>query len=76
MRAQNSPTRAAETPDRLVREPERRRITGTSRTTWWRYERAGFVPRRRRIGPHGAIVGWSLRELMDWLAAQATPENN
>ena len=51
--------------NRLVREPERRAITGLSRTHWWRLEGQGVVPRRRQIGMNS--VGWSLRELLEWI---------
>ena len=51
--------------DRFVREPERELITGLSRTTWWRMERYGKAPKRRRISANG--VGWLLSELIDWM---------
>ena len=51
--------------DRLVRESERRRLTGISRTQWWRLERQGAVPRRRQLGANS--VGWSLQELLGWV---------
>jgi prophage regulatory protein len=48
--------------DRIVREPERARITGISRTAWWEGERGGRYPRRRKIGR--AAVGWLESELL------------
>jgi predicted DNA-binding transcriptional regulator AlpA len=51
--------------DRIVREPERRQITGTSRTTWWRLERRGDAPRRVKIGD--SSVGWRWSEIMVWV---------
>ena len=50
--------------DRLVREPERRELTGVSEATWRRYEKAGTAPRRRQIGPNA--VGWRLSEITRW----------
>ena len=54
--------------DRLVREQERRRITGVSRSTAWRLERRGEFPRRRAITAHS--VGWSAVELHQWVKAR------
>jgi predicted DNA-binding transcriptional regulator AlpA len=50
---------------RFVREAEREQITGLSRTTWWRMERCGKAPKRRRISANG--VGWLLSELTEWM---------
>ena len=50
--------------DRMVREAERESITGLSRTTWWRMERYGVAPKRRRLGKNS--VGWLLSELTEW----------
>jgi len=55
--------------DEFIREPECRRITGLSRTTRWRLERAGQFPQRRPISP--GCVGWLLSEIDDWIAARA-----
>lgn len=52
--------------DRLVREPERRRRTGLSRTQWWRLEAVDQVPRRRQISANS--VGWLESELTDWIS--------
>jgi len=53
------------TPDRIIRERERREITGVSKTTWWRWEAEGQVPRRRTLGPNS--MGWRLSEILEWL---------
>mgnify|MGYP002631279954 FL=1 len=53
--------------DRLIREEECEKITGLSRTTRWRYEKAGTFPKRRRVGP--SIIGWRLSEINEWLNA-------
>jgi predicted DNA-binding transcriptional regulator AlpA len=56
------------TSDRFLREPERQRITGLSRMTWWRMEREGRVPKRRKISDNG--VGWLASEIAAWVAAR------
>ncbi|MEP7152316.1 MAG: AlpA family phage regulatory protein [Nitrospira sp.] len=53
----------------VLREKERHRITGLSRTQWWRLERAGQVPRRIPLGENS--VGWLKGELESWIAARA-----
>ena len=53
--------------DRFIREPEVARITGLSRTTRWRLERAGKFPRRRRISANA--VGWLASEIRAWMEA-------
>lgn len=50
--------------ERFVKENERERITSISRTTWWRLEKSGQVPQRRRIG--GSTV-WLLSDLLAWM---------
>ncbi len=56
-------------PDRFIREPECRRLTGLSRTTRWRLERVGQFPRRRNISPNA--VGWLASEIQSWIYARA-----
>ena len=51
--------------DRLVREPERRKITGYGPTQWRVLERKDKAPRRRQIGPRA--VAWRLSELIEWV---------
>lgn len=59
-------------PDRMVSEPERRLITGVSRMSWWRYERAGTAPRRVQLGPNR--VAWRLSELLNWIDTRPAAE--
>jgi predicted DNA-binding transcriptional regulator AlpA len=54
--------------DRIVREPERREVTGIGRTKWWGLEREGRVPKRRLLAGHR--VGWLESELVEWMHAQ------
>ena len=57
--------------DRFLREPECKRITGLSRTTRWRLERAGQFPKRRQISAN--VVAWLESEIDEWLRARADP---
>lgn len=50
--------------DRLIDEKERRRLTGVSKTTWWRRERQGLVPRKIR-GMGRAL--WRLSDIQSWI---------
>ena len=54
--------------DEIVREPERQRITGLSRTTWWRHEKQGRAPRRVALSDNA--VGWLRSELDEWLQSR------
>ncbi|MBP0923851.1 MULTISPECIES: helix-turn-helix transcriptional regulator [Gammaproteobacteria] len=51
--------------ERLVREPDRKMITGVSRTQWWMMERQGLVPQRVRLSAH--CVAWRLSDLLWWI---------
>jgi prophage regulatory protein len=55
--------------DRVVRERERRDLTGISRSRWFELERIGQVPRRRQLAPGGA-VGWLESELNNWISTR------
>lgn len=55
--------------ERLVSEPERRRITGISRTTWWRMEREGLTPPNRIKRGKSA---WLLSDLLAWITTPAS----
>ncbi len=51
--------------DRFIRESERARITGVPRTTWWRAECRGEVPKSYPLA--GSTKGWSLAEILEWM---------
>lgn len=51
--------------DRFIREPERRKITGLSRTSWWRAEKEGSAPRAYQLSKN--TKAWKLSELMEWV---------
>jgi prophage regulatory protein len=59
----------ADITDRFIREPECHQITGLSRSTRWRLERAGEFPRRRRIS--AGCTGWLASEMAGWVADRA-----
>ncbi len=54
---------------RFLREKECERLTGLSRSTRRRLERAGAFPRRRKL-PANA-VGWPEDEVRAWLRERA-----
>jgi prophage regulatory protein len=58
------------TPDRIIREAERKTITSVSRTTAWYLERKGLFPKRRQLHPRSTAVCWLLSELNEWVAAR------
>ena len=60
-----------QTEDRFMREPEVRRITGLSRTTRWRLERARKFPRRRQISTNA--VAWLASEIHAWMVERSAP---
>lgn len=51
--------------ERLVRERDRRAITGVSRTQWWALERDQVAPKRVRLG--ASAVAWRLSDLLAWI---------
>jgi prophage regulatory protein len=54
--------------DRILRERDVRTMTGLSRSTRWRLERAGMFPRKRRLSP--GAVGWLESEVVAWLGSR------
>ena len=54
--------------ERLVREPDRRAITGVSRTQWWSLERKKIAPARLKLGCNS--VAWRLSDLLAWIEQQ------
>lgn len=68
MTAQRSPL-VAEPPDRLLPWPKVRDLTGISRTTAWRLQKAGDFPLPVVISP--GRVGWRERELETWKASRS-----
>jgi prophage regulatory protein len=58
--------------EQLLRIDRVAALTGLSRTTIDRLERAGRFPRRRRIATRE--VAWTVSEIEDWLANQSVVE--
>lgn len=52
----------------VLRTTDVTRLTGLSRTTIWREERAGHFPPRIRLGANS--VGWLEDEVLGWIAAR------
>jgi len=53
----------------IIREPERKRLTGISRVTQWRLERKGLAPKRVSIGDNS--IGWLKSEIQEWIRRKA-----
>lgn len=51
--------------ERLVREDERRKMTGLSRSTVWRLEREGTFPKRKQTGKNSCA--WLMSDLLLWM---------
>ena len=58
--------------ERLVREPERARITGVSRAHWANMEAQGQAPKRILIGVR--TIAWRLSDLLKWVERAAVPD--
>ena len=57
--------------DRFMREPEVEHVTGLSRTTRWRLERAGKFPRKRQISEN--VRANLASEIKAWVAEKSAP---
>jgi predicted DNA-binding transcriptional regulator AlpA len=55
-------------PDRFVREPERRQITGVPCSTWRELQANGLAPKPYRLTAN--TVAWSFNELTEWVEAR------
>ena len=51
--------------ERLIRFPKVREMTGLSRTTVWRMEKAGRFPKSRAISSRMTV--WLESEVQDWI---------
>jgi prophage regulatory protein len=56
-------------PDRVVRERERRQITGLSTSSWYALQARGLAPRPIELSQKSR--GWRLSELLAWIEARA-----
>ena len=54
---------------KVLRLPSVSEMTGLSRVTIWRKERAGKFPSRVQLGPNS--VGWIEEEVEDWIETLA-----
>ena len=59
--------------DRIISAGERRRLVPYSDMHIWRLERDGRFPRRVRLGANR--VGWSFREVQDWIESRKIERN-
>lgn len=53
----------------FIREPARLSSTSVPPATWYRWEKLGLAPKRRRLGPN--MVGWLKSEIDEWLEERA-----
>lgn len=56
--------------DRIVREPECRKITGLSRTRRYELEQLGRFPRRVKLSDRAC--GWRLRDVNAWIESRSS----
>ena len=54
--------------DRFLREKQCKDITGLSRTTRWRLERAGLFPKRYQISQNA--IAWRESDVQEWLRSR------
>lgn len=58
--------------DRIMRTKEVIAVTGRSRSSIHRDEKAGAFPKRRKIGQHA--IGWLESEINGWMKSRETIE--
>lgn len=59
---------SADRPDRIVREPECRELTGMSRTARFELARRGEFPKKIKLSKRAS--GWRYSDLMDWIISR------
>jgi predicted DNA-binding transcriptional regulator AlpA len=59
--------------ERMVPEPERKRITGIGRSKWYLLEAAGLAPKRRQLS--GRRTAHLYSELVAWVQARPVADN-
>jgi prophage regulatory protein len=71
----NSPNQGAEGQQSLkfIREAECLKITGLSRTTRWKLEKAGKFPKRCKISANS--IGWLASDLDKWISSRVNNPN-
>ena len=58
---------------KVLRAPETADRLGVSLATLWRWETAGHIPQRIRVGPN--VCGWIEEEIDDFIASRPRPNN-
>jgi len=61
-----------ENTNRIIREKERRFLTGVPTVSWWRLEKSGKAPKGFKIGP--AAKGWLLKDIQTWITSRSNQE--
>lgn len=62
--------KTAAEPDRIIREPECRELTGLSRTRRYELAKAGEFPAKIKISERAS--GWRLRDIREWIESRPT----
>ncbi|WP_339860805.1 helix-turn-helix transcriptional regulator [Paremcibacter congregatus] len=57
-----------DTINRIIREKERRYLTGVPTASWWRLEKSGDAPKGFKIGV--ASKGYLLKDIESWIASK------
>ena len=60
-----TPEETIDYPDRIIRDKERRALTGVPRPTWELYEKKGEVP--KSVPLLGTTRGWKYSEIVAWV---------
>jgi prophage regulatory protein len=56
----------------FLREPQVAAMTGLSKSTRWRLEKAGKFPKRRRLSARS--IGWLFSEIKNWVRTRNAAE--
>lgn len=56
---------------KVLRTNDLIKVLNVSRATIYRWERAGLIPAKRRLGPN--TVGWLQDEISEWLTNRPAP---
>jgi len=54
--------------DRIIREPERRKLTGVPLSTWKRYQKKNLVP--QSVPLLGSTKGYYFSEIQNWIESR------
>ena len=58
-------------PSQILRPSNVARLLGVSRTTLWRWTKAGHLPPPIKLGP--GVTGWRASDIDAWVASRSDP---